>query len=278
LLLVLAIGGPSAAVVIESLRQRQGQLLTERTNLIDRMGQERSELVDEKAAIRKELNIWEGQANPWELWPPKSSEPPQRSLLRELLSKGQSLALQWQANLDKEQQAFGHLALAMMYDELSQPLQATSEYSAARAVLQELSVKNPSDSRSALALADCCTHLSRLIIDQDRDRAETLLREAEQALERVGASHQAISRAELLITKLDLAILPGYAKAADSLKEAEQLKNSFAKVAPSNPQQLYQLTCLLTNRTSYLELAGPEVNDSPEAEQDLVPVKNKDAQ
>lgn len=268
LLVVVAVGGVTAALVIEGLRQRQGELLVEKNNLIARMGQERAALVDEKNVLQEELDVWQGKANPWKIWPPKPTDRPQRSLLESLIPAGNSLAENWQRDPDPVRQVFGHLALAMMYDELSMPELAVPQYSQAHDKLRDICANEPNAGQFTMALADCCANLARLTVDHDRDQAAEYLKEAEQAWEAIGGAQLAPSRAELINTKLDLAILPGFPGAAESLRSAEEIRNSFARIVPTDARRFYQLICQLTNRTPHLALSDPRTKDSAVASPD----------
>lgn len=258
LLIVLALVGTTAAVVIEGLRQRQGDLLQEKDRLITRMGQDRETLVQEKEDLQQQLDTWEGKANPWTLWPPQPIESPQQILLKSLLAAVQPRADQWRQSSNQFEQVSGHLAIAAMYDGLAMIDLARSEYQQAYDLLRKLCEEQGSSDRYRLALADCCTQLARLSVGRDRERATEYLAEAEEILQKAGGSSLAFSQAELLNVKLDQAVLPGFEGAAESLSSAEQIRNQFEGIVPSDAGQFYRLICQMTRRTPYLALPDAE--------------------
>jgi tRNA A-37 threonylcarbamoyl transferase component Bud32 len=257
LLLVLAVGGTSAAIVIEGLRERQSELLVEKDNLITRMGNEGTALTVQLAALQDQLDIWEGQANPWKIWPPRAVEPPQKQLLEGLLPNGISLAEQWRQGSDPVQASCGHFALATIYDELSMPDLAVTEYSRAYRIIRDFCANESCPERFRLALADCCIQLARLSVEQDRNQAAIYLQEAEQSLEKVDGAYLAQSRAELLSVEFEQAILPGFEGASESLTAVNQIRTDMPRIAPSDARQFYELICQLAHRTPHLALSRP---------------------
>ena len=165
LTLVLAIGGPLTALRIEGQRHRLSDLVTEKNNLIERMSADREASVNEISRLTRELDKWTGQANPWEMWPPKKDEGPRHAILMHAYDEHyQSMANQLKkpGARTEEEIASAHLGLAMLADCTGHKEQAVSHYELARGFLEKLSHDYPEQPQYRRALADCHLRLSRL--------------------------------------------------------------------------------------------------------------------
>jgi hypothetical protein len=249
----LAVAGPIAAVVIAGQNSRLKELNAEKDNLIETYAADKESDANRIAELRDALDIWEGRANPWELWPPKPAEGPRKMLMREVAERTQRVPARWQQTADREQQAYGYLSLAIVNDELGRSAHAAGNYETARRLLTELSAESPTATHYAAALADCYRQLGRLRMPQDRPGAAQELEQARMMSRRLATEHRD-SRldAEWLEAELDSAVMSGAEKGGPHLDRAQQIKNEFSRKLPNDPVKLYELACFLSGREPIL--------------------------
>jgi serine/threonine protein kinase len=262
LTLVLAVAGPITAMVIAGQRNRLSELVSEKDNLIQKYAADKQQDANTLAELRDALDLWEGRANPWELWPPKQNEMPRQMLLEEVARRGDELAAPWTQSASNEQRAYGHLALAIMNDELNHRDDAVAQYEAARDLLAHLSADSPQATHFAAALADCHRQLSRLRSETNRDQAANDLNQGRAKMRRLAGQHDDPRfHVEWLETELESAVLNGAEKGTENLNRAQQIKNDFSRKLPTDPAQLYELACFLGGREPILTTRRSKPDD-----------------
>jgi serine/threonine-protein kinase len=249
----LAIGGPITAMVIESQRQRLGELVAEKDSIIERNAADKQKDANEISKLSASLALWEGRANPSKLWPPTPAERPRTILMERIVPEGKSFTSPWAQTADEQQQAFGHLALAIMNDELERGKEAVTHYQAARELLTDLAASDPTALQYSVALADCLLQLGRLRVEADRAGAEKDIEQA-QAINRQLAKQHDDPRLQAgwLEAELQMAVMLGFEGATENLKLAQQISTGFGQNVPKDPVELYQLACYLGGREPIL--------------------------
>jgi hypothetical protein len=174
-------------------------------------------------------------------------------LMERVVGQGASLALPWKKSEDRQQQAFGHLALAIMNDELERTDDAVAHYQAARDLLTELSASQPSATQYQVALGDCFLQLGRLRMKEDRAAAEKDFGAGQVINKQLAAQHDnARLRAGWYEAELQQAVVRGFDKATENLQRAEQITRDFGQKVVQDPAQLYELACYLGGREPIL--------------------------
>ena len=248
----LAIAGPLTALLIESQRQRMGQLLAEKNDIIERNAKDKQKDANELAKSRASLALWEGRANPSELWPPTPAQRPRTMLMERVVSQGEILTDPWKKSADRQQQLFGHLALAIMNDELEHADVAVAHYQAAQDLLTEFSRDMPTATQYKVALADCLMQLGRLRMKDDRVGAEKDFEQARAINERLAAQNDnARLRAGWFEGELQTAVIRGFDQATENLSRADQINKGFGQDAIKAPAELYELACYLGGRDPF---------------------------
>jgi serine/threonine protein kinase/ribosomal protein S27E len=253
LMLVLAVGGPIVAFWIEHLRQRQGELLEEKAHVIARQVDEKQLDASKISQLSKQLAVWEGRANPWkEYWPPNAENKPRTALLEKLFTQSTQLDKSLSDGvLDREQQAYAHLSLAIMNDELMQAPTALTHYHTAHDLLRELADEQPDEIRYRLAQADCLSQLARLSAE-DRNYAgqavksqQLLARLAELLRQLANQKNTRGLQLQQLDTELKSAMTVGFESDSDHLARVVEIEQNIVANFPSDPTELYKFTCQL---------------------------------
>jgi hypothetical protein len=253
LTVVLAIGGPITALVIESQRQRMAQLLSEKDSIIERNAADKQKDANEISKLSASLDLWEGRANPSKFWPPTPANRPRTMLMERLARQGKNIASAGTQAADQQQQLFGHLALAIMNDKLERGKDAVAHYEAAQKLLTELSASDPTATEYAVALADCLQQLGRLRVKDDRAGAQKDLEQGRAINRQLAAEHDdSRLQAGWLEAELQMALMQGFEGATDNLGRAQQISESFEQNLPKDPVELYQLACYLGEREPIL--------------------------
>jgi hypothetical protein len=257
----LAIAGPITAMVIFAQRNELDKRYKERGNLIQTYAAEKEADANRISELRAALDIWEGRANPWELWPPKPSEAPRKMLLQEVAGQAGSLATPAPQAADQERQAFANLALAVMHDELGRTAEAIDRYEAAIDLLTRLSAQSPASTHYAAALADCYRQLSRLRKTKDPEAAALDLEKGRTIAQRLATEHaDPRLQAEWLEAELDSAIVSSPQTRSPNLDRVQQIKETFPQKVPKDPVEQYQLACFLAGREPILITRQPHEN------------------
>jgi serine/threonine protein kinase len=258
LTVVLAIAGPITATVIGAQRNRLSELLTQIDHIIRKNTVDKQSDANKLVELRTALDVWEGKGNPWEMWTAQSNAGPRKLFLQELANKGDQLAAPWQSSASNEQRAYGHLALAIMNDEMNRPAEAMGHYEAALDLLKQLSADSPAARHYAAAIADCYRQLSRLRANDDRDRAASDLEQSQAISQSLAKQYgDARHQAELAETVLDSSIMSGRAEGAQKLLQLQQIESDFSRLVPQDPVALYELTSFLAGREPILITRKP---------------------
>lgn len=252
LMIVLAVGGPLVAWQIEIQRQRLGELLTEKNNLISQISNEKQAGVNEQTRLREELDKWNGRANPWELWPPERDKGPKVRLLARAFDRHYRQAVAQVENgnsLTPQQMAAARLGLALLADSTGHDEKALQHYEVARGLLQQLVSDTPNNHSYKRALADCQIQLSRLYGSERKEVAERSLAEActlYAELDKLAENKS--SRVARVDAELRRAAFSGFEGAGPQLEKANQLVKEIDQDWPTEPVEFYRLVSILAGR------------------------------
>ncbi len=249
----LAIAGPTSALIIETQRRRLDELNLENKHVIAQQASEHEADTSQIKKLRESLDVWEGRANPWELWPPDSGTPPRKSLMARVAGQGAALEKLLQQAGDDQQRVHVQLALAVMNDALGRTYDAVRHYQAARDLLAQLASQNPAATQYAVALADCNFQLARLKTPTDRAGAMNDAESGRLATRNLAdKNHDPRLRAGWFEAELNAAVLAGIAGAVDNLHRAQQIGEDFQNHVPQDSIGLYELACYLADREPLL--------------------------
>ena len=211
------------------------------------------------AELRTGLDVWEGRANPWKLWPVEPKEGTRKMFLQKLASQGEKLAVPWQEHGRRRGSGrMVYLAMAIMNDETGRAAEAVTHYQAALDLLSKLSAASPGATQHAAAIADCYRQLSRLRTDQDRQRAMKDLEQSRAISQSLASQHaDARLQAELAEAELDSSHMTGGMAGAQNLARLQQIESNFLKMVPKDPVELYELTNFLAGREPILTTRKP---------------------
>lgn len=254
---ILAIVGPTTAVIIESQRQRQVALVHEKDNLIKARDQENREAMALSAELQDKLDVWEGRANPWEFWPPDPSEPPKRQQLASLLAaRGVSLENSKESESESElEKAQRLLASAILNEAANNSATAKENFEAASQVLEGLHQASPGLQSVTLALADCYDRLSALVGDKEDAESSQWLAKAVAVRRKLAEQQRKDPLVQALRQDAELraGLEAGFASATEQLTHAQQINSQLTKLWPKSPAEIYRLACQLAGRPMLLE-------------------------
>jgi serine/threonine protein kinase/ribosomal protein S27E len=254
----LAIAGPLVALHVAGQRNRLETLLAENSNLIDRYKVESQHAAGERTEMRRRLQAWEGQLNPWEYWPPIRDGSPRQHLVASMFAQANAkLANPLSDNrFDRETTARGYLGLAMLADANASPIEAREYYEMARDQLVMLREENPQDVRFNTALAECYSQLARLKVKDDRKEAAANLDAAIEIFRELALQDSAhpMHQVDWLESEMASATIAGFEGGKTHLSQADKIFRSLSTVWPVSPDSVYQLACHLVNRTPTLLL------------------------
>jgi tRNA A-37 threonylcarbamoyl transferase component Bud32 len=262
LVVFLAIAGPLTAVVVDGLRRELEVRYRERERLIETTTDETRRANATINELRRELEVWTGQANPSEYWPPRRDRLPRQIILANLFDRSNTtLGGQLRAGrFGREETARGFLGLASMADVVGRSLAAREYYELAREELIAMQRANPQEPQFAKALAECYTRLAHLKETSDREQAAKDFDSARAIYQQLAAEHPTHTqyRVNLLESELKSATLTGAAAATDRLARIEEINNAIADNWPGDPDEVYHLACFLTQTEPILSrLASP---------------------
>ena len=255
LLTLLAIGGPTLAWKIERQRQRLEEVVAEKNTLIERVSADKQTSVEAVTELKKELAIWTGEANPWEIWPPEDSEGPRLKLLQHAYSNQVSAFEKQLENNDMspQAQATALLGLAVLADSTGHRDVASDHYQQASQLIKKLVKDNPENMEFKYALADCHNRLSQLLVKKDKTAAESHLASAISLLKELSESTSKYqAKIDWLDAEMRQAVLAGFKDAKQQLTTASELNASLEGSWPTEPDEFYELVNLLANRPAYL--------------------------
>lgn len=271
LITLLAVVGPTVAVVIESQRRRLGDLVAEKDNLILSRERETRSALARQVELEAQLDAWQGQVNPWEMWPPTPARSPRRQQLASLLAeRGATLENppegQAESHFERTKRS---LALATLYEANNEPQAAIEQLRRAVASLAILQAQTPTqttvnmkhveaggDGRLfiALALADAYERLARLTADADRQASLEWLAKSRMLREDLAKEypHSAFVTATWQEAELRSAASAGFDDAQEELSAAARLDSRLREMWPNSPAELYALTCRLAGQPVWL--------------------------
>jgi tetratricopeptide (TPR) repeat protein len=248
-------------MVIGAQRNRLNDLRIQIDHIIRKSSVDKQSDANKLVELRKALDVWEGRGSPWQSWTAQSDEGPRKLFLQKLANQGDQLAAPWQSSTSHEQRAYGHLALAIMNDEMNRPAEAVSHYEEALDLLKQLSADSPATSHYAAAIADCYRQLGRLRANGDRDRAVSDLEQSRAISQSLASQHpDARLQAELAEAVLDSSITSGGAGGAQNLVQLQQIESDFFRLVPQDPIALYELTSFLAGREPILITRKPSTD------------------
>lgn len=256
LMLLLSIAGPLVAWRIELQRQRLGELVNEKNNLIAQISQEQEASVRKQSQLQLELDLWTGQANPWELWPPNTKQSPQIELLdkayRRHYEEVQS-KLESYNELTIREATATRLGLAVLAESTGHSNEALQEYLVARNLLRKEYLKNPRDFAIARTLADCEMHISLLYGNENKQEAEKSLAEASKLYkllgDQVGDKYSQVAHVE---AEMRRAVYSGFEDAASQLEQAALIAKELESNWTGTPMKFYEQIFVLAGREPLL--------------------------
>jgi serine/threonine protein kinase len=259
LTLALAIGGPTAALVIKQQRDRRDALIVERDRLIETRNDELRASTERTAELERTVSRLEGNANPSAYWPPQPRFPPNKIQLAALLAKaGPRLErVASDTSADDMDRIRARLSLAMMHEAAGNRNAATNELIVASELLRHARERESDQQRLSLALAEVYEDLGRL---DDREPAATrkwfakALEIRQQLAE--ATPGEAAAHVSALETQVRLAAALGVGDSANLLTQVPEAHRRVTAMLPTDPQAVYELACLLARRDAPLAEAG----------------------
>ncbi len=252
LLLLLAVGGPTVALVIERQRARLDALVGEKDNLIEARNLEKQSALAIAAKAQSQLDVWEGRTNQWSFWPPVAKQSPLKRQLISLITSRRELLEQ--AVEDKKvpgvEKAQSLLALATL-DEIEHQLErARGRLRQAADVLQGLLEDNPRSISIAVTLADCYDRLSQATASKPEEESDSWLQRSRQLREELSKElpQDAWLQATWFDSELRVSVAEGFKSAGEELAKAEQINRGLAELWPNAPSEIYRLACQLAGR------------------------------
>ena len=182
---ILAIGGPAAALRIELQRNRLAELVGEKDDLIQQMSAEKQASSNHLAELDQKLQLFEGKANPWDVWPYGRERGPKQQLLSQVYqTHARATAERLKSDsLSVEEKAFGHLALAILAEQMEKPTEAREHYELAKERLTEIATLDQPE--KMVALANSYLGLSRLYSDTEKEQANSALAAASKLFQQM---------------------------------------------------------------------------------------------
>ncbi len=262
LLAFLGIAGPTVAVVLERQRSRQAELVIEKDNLIKLREAEREEMIIDAAERQAKLDVWEGRANPSDLWPPTPNYSPRQQQLASILASRRTALEQPPADHEET-----NLARAKRLTTLATLFEATDLRDEARATLKraidaiktELGIR-PNSTQIILALAEAYQRLSELTAQTERDQSVEWLSRAQKLLRGASKSNSVDVRLAASLQEIELraAVAAGFEDAASELSDAKRVGDRLKDTWPTSPSQLYELACELAGRIPFLAVTSED--------------------
>lgn len=257
LVLLLAIGGPLAALAIEVQRERLATLVTEKNNLINQKATDLTAATRTNKDMKDQLDLFNGRTNPWEFWPPSRDRPPRLDAVQDLLEHAGTTILRSlrDRRYTAEDTARGYLALAVLADTAKKNSAAVGFYRQARDQVAALLQENPQDRQLSRALAVCCTELARLKTDAgDRESAARDLEQAKEIYGRLSRQDATNAMYQLALREIELrsTMLKGLTIAKEHLALAGQVNSALPRTWPGDPSGIYRLACHLTDQEPIL--------------------------
>lgn len=265
LVTLFAIAGPLVALMIESQRRELLVRYSERDRLINQKADEARRAGDQIKQLRNQLDLWEGRANPWEFWPPKSASPLKRKIAVDLLDH--CIAMETSSRQDNsdvgEEVALRYLAMAKLASALGRTSDASRHFHAAAEALATLQYENPTMTQYSHALAECYTNLAQLTVKSDRNSAKDYLQNGRSIYAQYAKDHlsQALPQIEWLESEWASSKLEDFDSAQEHFNRIEKINKTLPRIWPSDPAGLYRLACYLTQTAPALLRDGTEATN-----------------
>lgn len=257
--LFLAIAGPTVATTINRERARQAELVVERDGQIVKRAEENRMAVLHAKQLQAQLDVWEGKANPWSLWPPDPDNPPKRQQLASLLDVREAELTKLAATTSERDEAMRLLALSILFEETDQFVRSQETLTNAIERLQSLSKASPESLAISLALADSLERLSAITALQDQAESNRRLAEAASIRQKIARVHDndSLLAALALDATMRTGAASGFESAAAALTEAQRLQASLSTSWPRSLDEIYHIACVLAGRTPWLDDEEP---------------------
>jgi serine/threonine protein kinase len=250
---LIAVAGPTAAVVIELQRQELDAHVDELDALVFQQKQESEKLRTANAKLQQNLDSTR-QGNPgidealdW-----------RRNLIGEVVDRRLEAATELLKDdaAVPEDVARVHLAFGMMFAVLERRPEATEHLAAAQATLEKILAERPENSRIQAALADCCDQLAVVLRGAGESDAARIA--SARALE----VHNLLARGahESMGQRIDAlaALAPG---SVESLAVIPELSRRIIDDWPRDALGMYEAACRLAQRPATLSTTGAEADD-----------------
>lgn len=275
LVLFLAIAGPAVAIRLAQLQWSLQQRFNEGNNLIYQKTIETQRADSRIRELQEQLAVWEGESNPWEFWPPNSSEPLRRSLAAELLEHVQRHEddLSSTATVDPRTEAMTYLAKAKLADAVGKRTEARRYYELARDRILALQEEHSAAVDLRKALAECYLKLAQLSEETNDGEALSNLEAARSIDEQLATQPEADTQSQIAWLESEWASskMEGFASAGDHFQRITEIKSQLSNNWPTEEEQLYRLACYLTRTEPILLPANPPALDSKQSDGTTVP-------
>jgi hypothetical protein len=258
----LATAGPFYSLILTGLYQKQRDLISENNNLINRYRQDIQDERGRSDALRNQLDVWEGKANPWEfwLWPPKPDQPPRRILIADVFGQASAALAPTlrDGKYDRQQTARGYLGLAMLAEALGLAEDARDFYRLAHKALTALQQQHPDRPHFAEALAATSLRLAKLVRGADRAAEADELQKARTGYQQLAAEHRSDPARQIdwLEAEMASAMTAPPDVQNQHLKRVREIQRALSANWPTQPDPLYRLACYLTDEDPLLSPTG----------------------
>jgi len=272
LLFLLAIGGPTVALVIERQRVRLDALVGEKDNLIEARNREKQAAMATATVAQSQLDVWEGRANPWNFWPPEAKQSPLKRQLISLITARREVLQR--AVEDKKvsgvEKVQSLLALATLDETEHQWERARTRLRQAATMLQGLREDHPKSIPIAVTLADCYDRLSQVTKSKPEEGTDSWLQRSRQLREELSRNlpQDAWMQATWFDSELRVSVAEGFKSAGEELAKAEKINRGLVELWPKYPSEIYRLACRLAGRP--ILLANESIDESALSEDEKI--------
>jgi hypothetical protein len=262
----LAVASPLVALREQRMRILLEERFIERDNLIRQKEHEASLAKNRIAELSRQLDVWEGRANPWDFWPPTQDESLRQNIAADLLTHSRRILTKSlrRGRYSQEDTVRGFWGLAAMADVAGRRQEAREYYELAGDQLFALRREQPEEPRYLRAAAECHLHLARLADDAEEVDVANELRKAREIYMKLAAEEyaDAIYQIGWLESEWTSARVSGFDSGQEQLTRVAEIRRSLPGQWPTDPAELYRLACYLSRREPILaEPAAAEVAD-----------------
>jgi ribosomal protein S27E len=269
LVMLLAIVGPAAAILIERQRARLAELVIEKDRLIERNGEEATRYRAANTKLQAKLDAWEGKADPSALWPPTSDRPPMTRMQQSLLQQREEAL---KATPDEEEPdlrvAERYIMLGLLYEAASRNDDALSSLQAAVPPLERMRAARPRSIPIAEALRSVYDRLARLSKPVNSPASRQWAAKSHALA--VALAQEFPNDAAIQAVKIDAdlrkAAAEGFAAANEDLASVREAERRLVGLWPTSVASLYELTCQLAGVEATLSEVSDPLRASKEPE------------